>query len=311
MAAISCVFPNVQAVQRRYRIMHPIARAVPVRLGRLVAISAHETKRNATSSDTRQAMALPRSQVLKLGLLGGALSSLAPKAADALVMDEQASIAVFEQSSRSVVFIGNLATQKDGTEKNEGIGSGVIWDKAGHVVTNYHVVARLATDKSGKQIARVGVLQADGTVVKYDARVAGLDNYHDLAVLQIDAPPDSLLPVKVGTSGDIRVGQSCYAIGSPFGLENTLTAGLVSGLNRSIPSPTGRQISGVIQTDAAINAGNSGGALLDGFGRLIGINTATFTRQGSGMSSGVNFALPVDLVYDVVPDMVRNYGKAT
>jgi len=247
-----------------------------------------------------------RSTFLKLASATVFVANTRPACA---YVDEAYATKVFQLASRSAVFIGNFAVDKDGTEVSEGVGSGVIWDKSGHVVTNYHVVTKLAKDKSGSQIARVGVLQPDGkTFTMYDAKIVGLDTYTDLAVLKIVSPPESLQPVMVGTSRDVRVGQSCYAIGNPFGLGATLTAGLVSGLNRTIPSPAGRPINGVIQTDAAINAGNSGGPLLDSYGRLIGLNTATFTRQGTGLSSGVNFALPVDTVYRAVPQLVKNYG---
>lgn len=280
-----------------------------------VSTRARHDDGEATHSNMQQAR-LPRSHLLKMGLLGAALSPLAPisphKATASPLLDENTTVAVFEQASRSAVFIGNYVPQKDGDQKLEGVGSGVIWDEAGYIVTNYHVVAKLATEKgTGKQTAKVGVKQADGSIQMFDARVAGLDNYHDLAVLKIDAPEGLLVPVKIGTSGDLKVGQSLYAIGNPFGLESTLTTGLVSGLDRKIPSPAGRDIAGCIQTDTAINAGNSGGPLLDSFGRLVGINTATFTRQGTGMSSGVNFALPVDLAYDLFPKMVNSYGKPT
>ncbi|CAI7859024.1 unnamed protein product, partial [Closterium sp. NIES-53] len=114
----------------------------------------------------------------------------------------------------------------------------------------------------------------------------------------------TLYPIPVGSSSDLRVGQSCFAIGNPYGLQHTLTAGVISGLGREIPAPTGAAIRGAIQTDAAINAGNSGGPLLDSFGRIIGVNTATFTRSGSGSSSGVNFAIPVDTVRRVVPRLI-------
>jgi len=254
-----------------------------------------------------------RSGMLRLGLVGAAGASLAssPAGADAVVVDEEMAVNVFQEARSSAVFIGDYKAQGDGSEVLEGVGSGVVWDKLGHVVTNYHVVTKLDKDKSGRQRARVGLISADGgSMTMHEARIVGLDSFSDLAVLQIDVPPEELTPIKVGTSADLKVGQSCLAIGNPFGLGSTLTAGNVSGLNRTIPSPAGRPITGAIQTDAAINAGNSGGPLLDSSGRLIGINTATFTKQGTGMSSGVNFALPVDLVYRAVPEMVLNYKIA-
>ncbi|XP_024388689.1 protease Do-like 5, chloroplastic isoform X3 [Physcomitrium patens] len=205
-------------------------------------------------------------------------------------------------------------------------------------VTNYHVVAKLAMDSSGWQKVQVSVLGGDGKITVHDASLIGIDSSHDLAVLkidptvkpatcvlytnlcrtnreaillfEIDAPEDRLTPIPVGTSEDIRVGQNCFAIGNPYGFEHTLTTGVVSGLGREIPSPAGLPIPGAIQTDAAINAGNSGGPLLDSFGRIIGVNTATFTRAGSGMSSGVNFAISIDTVRMLVPRLIV-YGTVS
>lgn len=242
-------------------------------------------------------------------------------------MDEAAAQSVFALASRSVVSINDYKNQ-GGAELLEGIGTGFVWDQYGHVVTNYHVISKYVLDKSGKQSFKVvlgdgsssGGAGVDGSSSRggsggsgglntYQARVIGTDAMHDLAVLQIDAPRDSLAPIRMGTSGDLKVGQSVYAIGNPNGLSKTLTAGVVSGLNRTIPAPTGTRIYGAIQTDANINAGNSGGPLLDSFARLVGVNTASFTRSGSGRGSGVNFALPADLVFTVVPNLIV-YGTA-
>ncbi|GBG71034.1 hypothetical protein CBR_g8333 [Chara braunii] len=236
--------------------------------------------------------------------------------------EELTGIQVFQDAARSVVYIealevtatgktagsegGSISPDNDINVKVEGTGSGFVWDTFGHIVTNYHVIAKLAADTSGRRVCRVRVSQADGTVTAVDARIVGLDPSRDLAVLQIEASPDDLIPIPIGSSSDLRVGQNCYAIGNPYGFDHTLTTGVVSGLNREIPAPNGRAIKGSIQTDAAINAGNSGGPLLDSFGRLIGVNTATFTRSGTGMSSGVNFAIPVDLVARVVPQLIVN-----
>lgn len=252
-----------------------------------------------------------RSALLSAVVAAGAAATFTSQAALASVFDEQAAIRVFEQAARSAVYIGNFEVDGSGNESKEAVGSGVVWNDLGYIVTNYHVVTRLAENKGGRQRARVQVQLADGTVAEYEAKVAGLDSATDIAVLKIDAPPEALVPARIGTSNDIKVGQMCFAIGNPFGLSSTLTAGLVSGVNRTIPSPSGNSIKGVIQTDAAINAGNSGGPLLDSFGRVIGINTATFTRQGTGMSSGVNFALPINLVYSVVPEIVLNYKESS
>eukprot|EP00897_Mesotaenium_endlicherianum_P005955 jgi/Mesen1/5388/ME000268S04587 len=229
--------------------------------------------------------------------------------------EEDLVVRVFEGATRSVVAILNLELPpgKAGLEEDavvQGTGSGFVWDKFGHVVTNYHVIAKLATDPSGRQRSKVSILGPDGQVLTYGSTIVATDPSRDLAVVKIDAPPEILRPMAIGTSGDLRVGQACYAIGNPYGYAHTLTVGTVSGLGREIPSPVGRPIPNCIQTDAAINAGNSGGPLLDSFGRAIGVNTATFTRQGSGMSSGVNFAVPIDSVLRVVPQLIVNGSVA-
>lgn len=228
--------------------------------------------------------------------------------------EEQRVVHLFEEATRSVVCIRDVELLSPGSLNKpssndegvnvEGTGSGFVWDRFGHIVTNYHVVAKLAKDTSGKQQSQVSLLYPDGNVVVKVAQLVGVDAAHDLAVLKIDVPGDVLRPLPLGSSKTLKVGQSCFAIGNPYGYEHTLTTGVISGLGREIPSPAGRPIVGAIQTDAAINAGNSGGPLLDTFGHIIGINTATFTRQGSGMSSGVNFAIPIDIVLKLVPYLI-------
>ncbi|KAK9267640.1 hypothetical protein L1049_010071 [Liquidambar formosana] len=192
----------------------------------------------------------------------------------------------------------------DENAKVEGTGSGFIWDKFGHIVTNYHAVAKLATDRSGLQRCKVFLVDARGNSFSREGTIVGFDAAYDLAVLKVDVEGNELKPIILGTSHDLRVGQSCFAIGNPYGYENTLTTGVVSGLGREIPSPNGRAIRGAIQTDAAINAGNSGGPLIDSYGHVIGVNTATFTRKGTGVSSGVNFAIPIDTVVRTVPYLI-------
>ncbi|MBL8485304.1 MAG: trypsin-like peptidase domain-containing protein, partial [Rhodocyclaceae bacterium] len=177
----------------------------------------------------------------------------------------------------------------------KGTGSGFIWDAQGHVVTNYHVIA-------GASEARIRL--ADGR--DYAASLAGASPDHDLAVLRIKVPVNPPPPVPIGSSADLKVGQKVYAIGNPFGLDWTLTSGVVSALDRSLPSDAGPNIEHLIQTDAAINPGNSGGPLLDSAGRLIGINTAIYSP--SGAYAGVGFAVPVDTVNRVVPTLIA-YGK--
>ncbi|KAG0560848.1 hypothetical protein KC19_9G018600 [Ceratodon purpureus] len=264
-------------------------------------------------------LAVPMSVVLS-GKPARALELPSFGAKDEFDEEEDSLVELFSKATRSVVSVQNVQTlgtkvvgqpvAEDDDVKVEGIGSGFIWDKFGHIVTNYHVIAKLAMDSSGRQKAQVSVLGGDGTITVHDATLIGIDASHDLAVLKIDSPEDRLTPIPVGTSEDIRVGQNCFAIGNPYGFQHTLTTGVVSGLGREIPSPTGAAIPGAIQTDAAINAGNSGGPLLDSFGRIIGVNTATFTRSGSGMSSGVNFAIPINTVRMLVPRLIV-YGTVT
>ncbi|XP_047311258.1 protease Do-like 5, chloroplastic [Impatiens glandulifera] len=230
--------------------------------------------------------------------------------------DEVRVVQIFQETSPSVVFIKDIEvaqnskgsdTELNGDEnlKIEGTGSGFVWDKLGHIVTNYHVVAKFAIDKSGLHRCKAILVNTKGISFSRDATLVGFDPAYDLAVLKVDIEGDNeIKPASLGTSRELRVGQSCFAIGSPFGYENTLTTGVVSGLGREIPSPNGQAIRGAIQTDAAINAGNSGGPLIDSYGHVIGVNTATFTRKGTGVSSGVNFAIPIDTVLRTVPYLI-------
>ena len=213
---------------------------------------------------------------------------------------EKTTINLFRQSRPSVVYITTLTQRMNVwtmnvTEIPAGTGSGFVWDNAGHIVTNFHVVQ----NASG---ARVTL--ADHTT--YDADIVGVAPNNDLAVLKISAPADKLPPILVGSSHDLQVGQMVYAIGNPFGLDQTLTTGIVSALGRTIESVGGKPIEDIIQTDAAINPGNSGGPLLDSAGRLIGVNTAIYSPSGS--SAGIGFAIPVDTVNRVVPQLIRT-GK--
>ncbi|KAI5571115.1 hypothetical protein BDE02_11G072800 [Populus trichocarpa] len=236
---------------------------------------------------------------------------------DELQQQEDRVAHLFQESSPSVVFIKDIELAKapnrpedrfmlteDENAKVEGTGSGFIWDKFGHIVTNYHVVAKLATDKSGLQCCKVFLVDAGGNSLYREGKIIGFDPSYDLAVLKVDVEGYELKPAALGTSRELHVGQSCFAIGNPYGYENTLTTGVVSGLGREIPSPNGKAIRGAIQTDADINAGNSGGPLIDSYGHVIGVNTATFTRKGTGASSGVNFAIPIDTVVQYVPILI-------
>ncbi|XP_074335467.1 protease Do-like 5, chloroplastic isoform X2 [Apium graveolens] len=210
---------------------------------------------------------------------------------DALEQEEDRVVHLFEKTSPSVVFIKDLEIVKkpkssdeivmidDELAKVEGTGSGFIWDKFGHIVTNYHVVAKLAMDSAGLQRCKVYLVDKKGNSFSREAKIIGVDPAYDLAVLKVDVEGNEPKPVTLGTSDNLRVGQSCFAIGNPYGYENTLTTGVVSGLGREIPSPNGSPIRGAIQTDAAINSGNSGGPLIDSYGHVIGVNTATFTRK--------------------------------
>ncbi|DBA78532.1 TPA: hypothetical protein ACH3X2_007852 [Trebouxia sp. C0005] len=285
---------------------------------RMTACGTHDSEQQRPSicrKHTLQAMStdfatdfqLCRRQAL-LGLLGGLTLFLQTPPALAGLIDETQADKVFESANKSVVSIADYKVA-NGNEVSEGTGSGFMWDTYGHVVTNYHCVAKFATDQKGAQVTRVGIVDTNGDTNEYPASLVGTDAQHDIAVLLVDAPEQSFVPVQVGTSADLRTGQSVYAIGNPLGFSKTLTAGVVSGLNRAIPSPVGTKTYGAIQTDAAISAGNSGGPLLDSSARVIGINTATFTRTGTGRSSGVNFALPIDLVMTVVPNLIL-YGTA-
>jgi S1-C subfamily serine protease len=225
---------------------------------------------------------------------------IAQRPDDKLGAAEQATIDIFSKFSRSVVHITSLETHRDRmtldiSEIPQGTGSGFVWDQDGHIVTNFHVV------QNGD---RASVTLNDNTT--YPATIVGRAPDKDIAVLHIDAPPQKLLPLPLGQSSTLKVGQSVLAIGNPFGLDQTLTTGVVSGLGREIKSVTQRTIFDVIQTDASINPGNSGGPLLDSSGRLIGMNTAIYSP--SGANAGIGFAVPVDTVNAIVPQLLK-YGR--
>ncbi|MDX2159228.1 MAG: trypsin-like peptidase domain-containing protein [Hyphomicrobiaceae bacterium] len=210
---------------------------------------------------------------------------------------EQTTAAVFRSAAPSVAYI---FTETGGNsifgQASQGAGSGFVWDQAGHIITNNHVVAG-----------------ADRVFVRFDAgevvpaRVVGRAADYDIAVLKVTRAAASLQPIPVGRSVDLQIGQAVFAIGNPFGLSRTMTSGIVSALGRTLPTNNGREIQGVIQTDAAINPGNSGGPLLDSAGRLIGMNTAILSKTGS--YAGIGFAVPVDAVNRIVPQLIAK-GKA-
>ncbi len=215
-----------------------------------------------------------------------------------LAADELAHIELFRKTSPSVVHITSLSAQRDMFSMNvqqvpRGTGTGFVWDQAGHIVTNFHVI-------QGANGAKVTL--ADQST--FDASLVGAFPDRDLAVLRIEAPKDKLPPIVIGSSRELIVGQRVYAIGNPFGLDQSLTTGIVSALDREIESFNNRTIRGVIQTDAAINPGNSGGPLLDSAGRLIGVNTQI--ASPSGASAGIGFAIPVDEVNRIVPRLIRD-----
>lgn len=215
-----------------------------------------------------------------------------------LAADERNTIDIFRANSASVVYVTSIALRRglfslNAVEIPRGTGSGFVWDDQGRIVTNYHVIS---------DANRIQVTMADQSTWK--AALVGAAPDKDLAVLQISAPTNSLRPITIGTSTDLLVGQKVFAIGNPFGLDQTITSGIISALNREINAITGRTIRGVIQTDAAINPGNSGGPLLDSAGRLIGVNTAIYSP--SGAYAGIGFAVPVDEVNRVIPELIRH-----
>ncbi|GAB6842446.1 2-alkenal reductase [Methylorubrum rhodinum] len=254
-----------------------------------------------------------------LAFLYSADSPRAVTARGDLSAAEKSTVELFARASPSVVHVfaqaaargralmepddeyGQFGQGEEGGQQQGGSGSqtgtGFVWDAAGHVVTNNHVVE--GATKGGGSIS---VRLSSGEVVS--ARVVGTAKSYDLAVLQLGRVAKMPPPLALGTSSDLKVGQSAFAIGNPFGLDHTLTTGVISALQRRLPTQEGRELSGVIQTDAAINPGNSGGPLLDSAGRLIGVNTAIYSP--SGASAGIGFAVPVDVVNRTVPDLIKN-----
>jgi S1-C subfamily serine protease len=214
--------------------------------------------------------------------------------------DEANSTEIFSKASPSVVFVTNKALRRNFFSPNvqeipQGAGTGFVWDESGLIVTNFHVIAGAH---------RLTVTLHDRS--EHDAEVIGLAPEKDLAVLRIEDPPDHLVTLPLGDSSELTVGRKVLAIGNPFGLDTTLTTGIVSALGREIQAPDNRRIRGVIQTDAAINPGNSGGPLLNSLGQLVGVNTAIYSP--SGASAGIGFAIPVNTVKEVVPQLI-SYGR--
>lgn len=222
---------------------------------------------------------------------GGPAASLLP--------EELNTIRVFKDASPSVVFVTNVALGRNMYQDEfaipQGAGSGFVWDKKGHVVTNYHVV------QGGDAF-----LVSFNDQTQLEAKLVGADPSHDIAVLKVSEPGDKLKPIKVGSSDQLLVGQQTFAIGNPFGLDHSLSKGVISALGRQVEGIGGVTIRDMIQTDAAINPGNSGGPLLDSSGDLIGMNTMIFSRSGS--SAGIGFAVPVSFIKRIVPQLIE-FGK--
>ncbi|WP_320028633.1 S1C family serine protease [Haliscomenobacter sp.] len=219
---------------------------------------------------------------------------------EGMTPEESHTIDLFEKAAPSVCYITTSVVRRDFWTRNvmeipQGSGSGFVWDRNGHIITNYHVI-------QGASKAQVTL----GDRSTWDAELVGSAPEKDLAVLKIKAPNSKMVPIPVGTSEDLRVGQSVYAIGNPFGLDQTLTTGIVSALGREIQTESGFPVRDAIQTDAAINPGNSGGPLLDSSGRLIGVNTAIYSP--SGASAGIGFSIPVAVVRWAVPELIK-FGK--
>ncbi len=217
---------------------------------------------------------------------------------DGLLPDELVSIAIYENTNRSVVHITSRGLRADNfifVEIEEGTGSGSVVDRNGHILTNYHVI------ENAREIT-VGLF--DGS--SWPATLVGADPVCDIAVLKIDAPAEVLYPVTLGDSSRLKVGMRVFAIGNPFGLERTMATGIISSLNRSLPFRGTRSVRSIIQIDASVNPGSSGGPLLDSRGHLIGMTTAIASK--TGQSAGVGFAIPSNLIRRVVPQLIR-FGK--
>jgi S1-C subfamily serine protease len=228
-------------------------------------------------------------------------SATAATLPEGLGPDEKRDIDVFRRSQPSVAFITSIALRRDLFSLDvqqipQGAGSGFVWDKQGHIVTNFHVI---------QEGDRFAVTLADQS--EWEAKVVGIAPEKDVAVVRVKAPADKLTPITRGTSKNLLVGQRVLAVGNPFGLDHSLTVGVLSALGRELRSPSGRRIRDVIQTDAAINPGNSGGPLLDSSGRLIGMNSAIYSP--SGAFAGIGFAVPIDTVTRLVPQLIAR-GRA-
>src|SRR3954468_19125901 len=227
-----------------------------------------------------------------------ASASLPPN--PSLTQEELTNIRVYDGANRGVVNVLTKMVSHDRffmlPSPAEGAGSGSVLDKQGHILTNYHVV---------EDANKVWVTLPGGKD-PFEGEIVGEDPDNDIAILKINAPPEELFPVPIGASENLRVGQRVYTLGNPFGLEGTLTTGIISNLNRTLPSRTGHEMKSIIQTDASMNPGNSGGPLLDTGGRMIGMNVAIATK--TGQSAGLGFAIPVNRIRQIVPQLIE-HGK--
>ncbi len=224
-----------------------------------------------------------------------------PLSEPGLTPDEQVNVSVYEKTNRSVVNISTLSVRPDGwllrPVPSEGNGSGSILDKSGHILTNNHVI------EDARQVV-VTLFNAES----YPAKLVGADPINDIAVIKIDAPPDQLFPLSFGDSDDLKVGLRVFALGNPFGLDRTMSTGIIASLNRSLEVRENWVIKSIIQIDASINPGSSGGPLLDSQGRLIGMNTAIATGDSRHLrqSAGIGFSIPVNLISRVIPELIQH-----
>jgi S1-C subfamily serine protease len=220
----------------------------------------------------------------------------APPVASDLTPEEERNIRVYAAANRSVVNIDTTMVEVDNfwTHQAEGSGSGAVLDRQGHILTNYHVI---------DDAQKIDVTLASNNT--YPAELVGGDKEHDIAVLKVNAPAAELFPMALGKSDHLRVGQRVYAVGNPFGWDGTMTTGIISSLNRNLPSRVeGRQMQALIQTDAAMNPGNSGGPLLDSSGRMIGMCVAIASH--TGQNSGIGFAIPIDRIRSFLPELIEH-----
>src|SRR4051794_1834396 len=265
--------------------------AVSALVGGAIAGWLIETRTDLLPPALAQALSSPVRPTTPL-----ASASLAPNST--LTPEELTNIRVYDGANRGVVYVLTKMVSHDRffmlPSPAEGAGSGSVLDKQGHILTNYHVV---------EDANKVWVTLPGGKD-PFEGEIVGEDPDNDIAILKINAPPEELFPVPIGASENLRVGQRVYTLGNPFGLEGTLTTGIISNLNRTLPSRNGRDMKSIIQTDAAMNPGNSGGPLLDTGGRMIGMNVAIATK--TGQNAGLGFAIPINRIRQVVPQLIAH-----